>query len=659
MELLDYLTPETTILTPNRRLAATLLKLHNIIQINHKKLSWTTLDVLPITSWVQRLWQNYTARQIQYAPLILSPNQEQILWEEILSQSAEGDYLLQVSSTAELARQAYATLQQWQVELSNPALTTTEDGIIFQGWASQFENVCEKNNWITANSITNLVIQKIQTGAMLPPAQIIIKGFTELSPQYQCLMDACETAQCRIIKFEPEELVNKVSRLGLQDEETEIRTMARWAKANSEKNAEATIGCVFPRLESNRDAVIQIFSEVFADKNTFSLNYTHYPFNISAGKNLAHYPVIHMALQILQLNPTKTSLDVFTTLLHTSFIGEAESEMNERAIFDNALRSDNISTISLKKIRPENTNCPFLAKRLQQFIAASPIKKASAHLSTWVEIFMRQLTELGWPGERSLSSHEYQVVDRWLRLLGEFASFENMLGEVTHQRALHYLTYLTTKEIFQPESPETKIQLLGMLEAAEIPFDHLWVMGMDDNAWPPSPKPNPFIPQRLQKSSLMPHATAERELLYCRDLTQQLQRGAAEVIFSYAEKNEEAELRPSPIITAIPETTLTQLDLSEFINPAKQIYASQDLAELLDENAPPIASHETIRGGTNIFKLQAACPFRAFAELRLHVKNIDAPTPGLNPKDRGQIVHHSLELLWQELSDLTHLQQHP
>lgn len=659
MNLFNYLTKDTVILTPNRRLSATLLKIYNNQQVNMGETSWTTLDALPVVSWIQRLWQDYCTRQMVAALFVINSSHEQILWEEILKGSAESEHLLQLSSTAELARQAFNTLQQWCINLDNPVLQTTEDSIIFHKWAQKFQALCEENNWLTSSSVTNRVIEKIQSREIIPPAHIILTGFTEISPQYQAVLTACEAANSQIVHYQQAIAENLVQRIGLPDEETEIRTMALWAKAKWEENPATTVGCIFPRLETLRDKVIQIFSEVFAQKNTFSLNYSDYPFNISAGKNLSLYPVIHAALKLLHLKMTTTSLDTMSSLLLSPFIGEAESEMLSRAKYANTLRQTNISSISLKKIAdyhsPLNKSCPALAIRLRDFIIARNQAEVVQPISGWIETFMHCLNLLGWPGERSLNSHEYQVVDRWLKLLIDYASFDNILGSINYQQALHYLNYLTSKEIFQPESPETPIQILGMLEAAETPFDYLWVMGLDDTVWPPSPKPNPFIPQRLQKNLQMPHATAERELIYCQQLTEQLKHGAGQVIFSCAMQGEEAELRPSPIISNLPEIMLNQLGLADFTAAAKLIYAQKKMEAIQDDIAPAIAASETIRGGANIFKLQAACPFKAFAELRLHVKSIDTPVLGLSPKDRGNIVHKALEIIWSQLGDLDNL----
>lgn len=654
MILFDRVKPNTTILTPNSRLSAILLKQHYQWQVTQGKTCWHSIDVLPFPSWIQRLWQQYSFAHLDISSLVLTASQEQLLWEEILNQSPEGEYLLQLSSTAELAKSAWATLKQWQVDLHNPSLTTTEDSQIFQQWALTFHNLCEQNNWIDSYSLANIIIQKISEEKIGLPKNMILLGFTEITPQQQNLIDVCQQLG---IDISHNENINKKTisqRISLQDEESEIYSMARWAKSLLTTYPTTSIGCIVPRLDKVRERVIQIFSDVFSEKNSYTLNHTILPFNISAGKSLALYPVINTALKLLNLNTNNIPIETISSLLRSPFLGEAEKEMSQRSNFDNFLRKTNVSTVSFKSLLNADlkNHCPFLAKRIKAYIELITNEKQILTISEWTTHFIDILTSLGWPGERSLNSAEYQVVDAWLTLLKEYTAFDKVLDKQTGSRTLHYLTYLTTKKIFQPESPDTApIQILGALEAAEIPFEYSWVMGIDDTTWPPIPKPNPFIPQRLQKTLLMPHATAERELIYCQQLTRQLKKGADNIIFSHALYIDDAELRPSPIISMLPEITINDIELSDFNTPAQQIFASQDIVVLHDEIAPAVSQIEIerLRGGSSIFKNQAACPFKAFAENRLHAKKIDPPTLGLRPQDRGNIVHKALELIWNAL----------
>jgi ATP-dependent helicase/nuclease subunit B len=652
MDLFRLFTDETLVLTPNSRLSAVILKKFNLAQQAAGKMSWPSQDILPLASWLQRSWRDYTAQAMSQLPLLLTPEQEQILWEEILRASRHSEHLLQVSGAAELAKSAWGILQQWRVDLSNPGLRTTEDGNIFFEWATEFARVCHANNWVDTNRLPALIAAKITAGVVIPPSKILLAGFTEITPVHSHLFAVCEAAGSHITQYEPPAKNNTIRRISLSDQETELLTMARWAKYQFTQNPAATICCVVPSLENLRDRVIQVFSAVFSPDNTYSLNHTTLPFNISAGKNLAFYPVIHTALQLLNLSAADISIDTLSLLLRSPFLCGAETEMFARSELENVLRRKNTHVISLEELGSKSyaAACPAFLAHIKSFLAVDG-KTERSTVTHWIAIFMQVLTAWGWPGERSLDSAEYQTAETWLKLLADFAHHELMVGAVTYSQALHYLTYLTNSRLYQPESPETTIQILGALEAAEIPFDHLWVMGLDDTSWPQFPNPNPFIPQRLQKTLNMPHATAERELNFTRQLTTQLARSADDVIFSHALQKEDVELRVSPLLTGIKEITLPELPVADFTLPALQIFVNRHLECLHDEMAPAVTSAETILGGSSIFKNQAACPFKAFAENRLQVRKIETTTPGLRASERGTILHKAMELLWLELEN--------
>jgi ATP-dependent helicase/nuclease subunit B len=664
MDLFKLITSETTLLTPNQRLSAALLKQFSQAQIIQQKTCWQSLDILPLSSWLKRLWDFHTAKTIAAHPILLSSNQESILWEILLRKSPASDSLLQVSATADLAMSAWELLKLWQISVDHSALSLTQDGEVFQQWAHDFKKLCEQNNWIDKNSIVNIIQTHIVEKNISLPNKIILVGFTEISPQHQSLFAQCAKLGCEVIHYQPSRAAKSIKKIGLLDEATEIRSMARWAKALYDTYPEKKpylIGCVIPRLETLRESVLQIFSETFTVDNTFTLDHALLPFNISAGKSLLSFPIVHTAIELLKLQQKTIALETISSILRSPFLGDAENEQIKRATFESRLRNANIHAISLNYLIKPSAEynlpaaCPALAKRIKHYLQHINEYKKALPVSEWVKHFIKLLKIVGWPGERSLNSQEYQVTQRWLALLTEFSTFDTTLGSQSFAKTVDYLAELSAKTVFQPKTPEAPIQILGVLEAAELPFNHLWVMGFDDTNWPPAPKPNPLIPQHLQKSLHMPHATSERELIYCEKLMQQLQQSAGEVIFSYPTKNEEMDLRPSALLNSIIEVPQNTLILSQFASPAQKIFATRHLELLTDEQAPPIGSDEEIHGGAYIFKTQGACPFKAFAELRLHARRLETPTLGLRAIDRGNIMHKALELTWQIIKDSTAL----
>jgi probable DNA repair protein len=61
-------------------------------------------------------------------------------------------------------------------------------------------------------------------------------------------------------------------------------------------------------------------------------------------------------------------------------------------------------------------------------------------------------------------------------------------------------------------------------------------------------------------------------------------------------------------------------------------------------------------GGTSLFKDQAACPFRAFAKLRLGARALEDIQPGLAPTERGTLLHEMLRATWEQIGSRARLE---
>lgn len=633
----------TTILTANKRLAENQLKYYHQTQLTTHKKTWHSYDILPLQSWIERLWREYAAKSFASLPILLTSMQTSVLWETIIRQSPESTHLLQISSAAELAKTAWGILKQWCLPLQQAELNSTEDSACFLRWAEQYRKICVQQNWQDSHLLTDLVIEKITTKEIIPPSQLELCGFTELNPQQKKLFSTCENAGTQINYQQPTTKKANAKKISLIDQETEIYTMARFAKMHFLNNPEKKVACIFPNLEKIRHDVVRIFTAVFSDL-------PHFPVNISIGKKLTDYPVIFAALQLLQIQKANLSRDKMSFILRSPFIGDAEKERFYRADFDYHLQKNNLATITLNKKFLEKLTkfCPRLSQLFQAYLIVKTPKTAS--MQEWVAYFHQLLTCLGWPGERSLNSEEYQIVSRFHALLLEISTLNTVLPTISHDEALHYLIHQTSRVIYQPQSPEENIHILGLLEAAELPFDYIWVMGLDDKTWPPSIKPNPFIPAKIQKKYQMPHASVERELSYCQKLMMQLLHSCDEIIFSHALNTAEGKLRPSALLTPYPESH-SELALTPFTPLANIIFQTRSLETLTEDKAPAISPEEKYSGGVKILKLQSACPFKAFAELRLHAKPYEMATLGLQHHERGTLVHKSLELAWKKIRD--------
>jgi len=137
----------------------------------------------------------------------------------------------------------------------------------------------------------------------------------------------------------------------------------------------------------------------------------------------------------------------------------------------------------------------------------------------WSRGFSAELTALGWPGERVLDSTEYQ---RWKHGRMPFPTSPGRISSPAAWTGLGRFRCcggIAGETMFQPQGGEAPVQVLGVLEASGLQFDHLWVMGLHDEAWPGPPAPNPFCRSGCSANAGIPRCSPERELAFARLIT--------------------------------------------------------------------------------------------------------------------------------------------
>src|SRR6185436_7441096 len=312
------------------------------------------------------------------------------------------------------------------------------------------------------------------------------------------------------------------------------------------------IGIVVPDLSRQRAQVVRIFSRVMQPGyNLPAQAGTPFPFNVSLGRALSSYPLVDFALGLIELAFHAVDFDRASHLIRAPFLGGADTELGRRASLDVKLRRDADSSITLGKIIGLADPCPLLRKHLEQVFEFTKTRPDSP--AEWARHFSAILEAAGFPGERALDSDEFQARAKWHEVLGELSKLERVVERLSFAQAFAFVQRLCATTLFQPESPDAPIQVLGVLESAGLRFDCLWVSGLTDEAWPLTARPNPFIPIAAQKKAGIPQASAEASAALDARLTGEWKRAAGEVVFSWPAKDKDKDLAPSPLIVDIEE----------------------------------------------------------------------------------------------------------
>src|SRR5690349_14961728 len=255
-----------TVVTPNRRLAHRLTLDFDDYQLARGLTSWEAADILPFGSWVERLWEDALYSDLgESLPLLLTPAQEQHLWEGILAKSG----LLIVPQAATQCREAWRLIHQWRV---GSAHGINEDAAAFNQWAATYKKQ-------TAGEIDSARLPDLMVG-LLPkiktPALVVAYAFDAMPPQTKEFLARFTTDECAA-----DPVTASLARTPFPSAKLELEAAARWARARLEEGRKR-IAVVVPDLGKRRAEVAHVFTRTMG---------TPLPFNISLGRPLSSYPL--------------------------------------------------------------------------------------------------------------------------------------------------------------------------------------------------------------------------------------------------------------------------------------------------------------------------------------------------------------------------------
>ena len=660
--LLPVLNSDELILVPNNRLRNHLLR---AFATQQSAQAWLKPNIQSLSQWLESQWETLQNNAVSYSCKSIATHlQRHIIWEAAIKSSSIGATLLQPKPLAQQADSAYKNLELWRLcdQLSEDFFADNKTNTAqFIEWMTEFKRVLTLQQSVTRETSYELIAHAFTQGHLKKIQVIYLEGFDDLPPLIDYLLKA---AADKLINL-PYQTAKQSMLIRTQADnvEDEIRAAALWSYSQLQADPiNPLIGIVVPNLGQCRDLVERVFTEVF-EAHSILPNTPRYtlPFNFSAGTPLGNTPIVTSLFDILQLHEDNWPLERMCNFLYSPFWGDQAQEAILRTQLVTELRKLGRMTLNTSDLRyclskleeriPEFSNLG-LRKQFEEIGNLLRRRFDNKSASGWLIVFDQLLATMNWPGSRRLDSQEYQQLNQWFEVRDQFATMDNYSAALNYNQACRYLREIADKTPFQAKTPDSPIQILGALEAAGLQFSHLWVMGLSDNQWPPLPAPNPLLPLHLQREHKMPHASATRELEIAEVLTRRYKQSAQYVVFSSAHGDGDNELRPSALIRDIPLTHITSLlkqTTSGLQSYYLQLQTDSALELIQDANGPKLAPLEPVRGGSSLFKYQAACPFEAFARLRLGATNPDEPLMGFSPAERGNLLHDSLATVWNEL----------
>jgi probable DNA repair protein len=671
------LTSKVITICATARLVRGVLAQHQKSQIESGIKQWQSAEAYTLQQWLDELIGH--ANLLGMLPndtlpnLTLSAVAETYLWEQAIETCLakhEAAALFDIRSMAKSAIEANNLMLNWQlIEADINHDFITQETRQFLRWRHTFEDFCAKQNAIESARLTSLQValfaqfQQQIIRELALPKHIQLAGFDRITPLEARLFELLKDCGIQVeMMATNKQSQSEVECFAAIDANSECRAAVAWAKQKLAENPNAQLAIISPALGSIRRELADLLDDTFHSETLHSSLYeSPRCYDFSLGLALTEYAIVHSALQLLRLAASKADLifDEVTPLLQDVY-WSSQQELDARAQLDAHLRRNMNASYHLESLIKQasklQTNGTSLDELLENLTQISRFQnqhgKQRQVPSVWVEAFVPLLDELHWAKTRSLSSHEFQTQQAFLKCLKELSGLDAIFGNVSASVAVQKITELCNATMFQAEAKgDIRIQILGLLETPAVQLDAVWALNMNDQHWPPAVKLNPLLPADLQRNRGTPNASAAVQSQFASLVHQRLMTCAPEVIFSYATKEDERELRPSPLLEI-------QADIyaSNTIQTLAERLAQPAPLQLLDDFiAPTVLPNENVRGGVNLFAAQAKCPAWAFYQYRLGAAKLETPVDGLDSMSRGSLLHKVLQLFWLDCETQSNL----
>lgn len=654
------LSDSSHVITASRRLARVLRKEFAAQRVLAGDSVWPTPVIQAWTDWLSELINTHGDQNA--LPAVITSHQSRILWERCLRREIS-DPLLNIGMLGRQSRDAWNRLQEWQVSVAEcQQHARSRDQRLFAAAANHYQLLLERESWIDESGIANVAIDLIGNKSVKIPRRLTLAGFDRVPPLLQALLDAYSEAGGALgraavaARVAPETQFSLVSP---ENSDVELRAAGAWARKQLNDAPDARIAIVVTHLEQSAQRSLRLIKEGLIPGWQTASTAQNSVVNISYGKKLTEYPAVSMALLALAWLYRDLSTRDISSLLRASVFAAVSNDARVRAelklrdlpeqtwsqqqllsLFDTRSDQDD-ATDSLEIVRKLSTYRTALAQR------QSPEK--------WVALFSEILLAIGWPGAESLSSAEFQTINRWRELLNEVARLALVAETMTAAEALGRIATIAGETIFQPEGSNAPVNVMGPLEAAGMEFDRLWVTGMSSDNWPPTGRSLTLVSRDLQRDHGMPDSTPADTLEYANRVIARLVASSSNSVFSYPQSQNDAQQAVSELLAARGITE--DADCSDPGWHAARHVGSAAIIDHAPDPVPPILQGERIAGGATTIQRQFEEPFAAFVTGRLGVSSLWPMQAGLPASMRGSLIHNALHRLYTNCPSRNELQQ--
>ncbi|MCJ7818588.1 MAG: PD-(D/E)XK nuclease family protein, partial [Syntrophales bacterium] len=369
-------------------------------------------------------------------------------------------------------------------------------------------------------------------------------------------------------------------------------------------------------------------------------------YNFSQGPNLAEVPLFWAALLPLSFISARERREDLVSLLLSPYYGEVLVHGRPPAQWDRAFRErrqdqgwDQLRRAVLRSRPPEAETA--VLERLDR--VWNSLQLSTAPAGQWGHRLQAAWLELGFP--RGLGEADREP---WNRLLGLLPELETALGSegLTAGEFLEWLKIGAQRVILPgPGIQAAGIQVLGLLEMRGLDFSHVFCLGMNSGTLPAPPRPLPLLSGAEKR--LVLGGTYPSQHHFAAELFHNLLGAAPNLTLTRPRSVDQEEQVSTPLY--LEEWSPAEMPVLTTPNPAwlrspaiQAVFHAPAAPGFPGYPDPPLPF--PLPGEISLSQVSTAlkCPCRFLLENLLKIRQLPEIESGLDPRERGQLLHEVL-----------------
>jgi len=577
-------------------------------------------------------------------PVALNRMQETRLWEQVIQDDLPEQPAMSVHGLAAHARDAYALMREYQIDVTELACSGEEAAALAR-WIGAIRKKFNRKEFagrMLAADLGHYLLPRMQE--IITAEAIILAGFESYTPIQQHLLEAVQTSGARLMRAKSSATPARPVLYACADAQSEYVHIATRIKIVLEVDPLARIAVVTSDAISDLPALRRVLDEILMPEARLNFSFATQAV-VMAGDRLTGSPMIRQLLQFLAMaGEAAISFDEASSLLFSPWLQGYEAERMGRARLDQSFRQQNRHRMTFKSLL-HSSRVQELPELLSVIKTLAAWNRHGRSANEWVKAVHELLKAAGFvqPGQThgaARSNHEIRQINAFRDVLVSLVAIDAVGHKLSWAQFLSLLRTACSEARLALTAKYCNVVVMPLARMTGLSFDYLFVLGMDEEAFPPPARPHPLLPASVQKSYSIPMSSGSLALEASEQLWTGLLESAPSVEISYAKQRDERILLPSSFVAYmepksgyVSDTEAVKLPLEDF------------------DDAPdvPLGINEAVRGGAAIIRSQSACPFRAFATHRLGISRLEETSPGIEPKRKGSLIHLALEYIWKRL----------